>query len=145
MATTVTPFLMFEGDAEEAMTFYVSLFDDARILEVVHFDEDGPGEPGTINQARFELCGREYICFDSPSEHEFGFTPSFSMFVEFDEFEEIEAVYLALSDGGQVLMPYEEYDFARRFCWLQDRFGLSWQLTLPHSEDDDEDDEEEDD
>ncbi len=136
MATSVTPFLMFEGAAEEAMTFYVSLFDDARIVDVAYFDEEGPGEPGTVMQARFELCGREYIFFDSPSEHEFGFTPSFSMFVEFDEPEDIEAVYLALADGGEMLMPYEEYPFARRFCWLQDRFGVSWQLTLPHLEDD---------
>lgn len=139
MATSVTPFLMFEGTAEEAMTFYVSLFDDARIIDVTYFDEDGPGESGTIMQARFELCGREYICFDSPVEHEFGFTPSYSMFVEFDEFEEIEAAYLALADGGNILMPYEEYSFAQRFCWLQDRYGVSWQLNLPHVEDDDDD------
>lgn len=136
MPTTVTPFLMFEGAAEEAMTFYVSLFDDARVVSVSYFDEDGPGEPGTVQQARFELCGREHICFDSPGEHEFSFTPSFSMFVEFEEQDEIEAVYQALADDGQILMPFEGYDFARKFAWVQDRFGVSWQLTLPHADGD---------
>ncbi len=136
MPTTVAPFLMFEGDAEEAMTFYVSLFEDARVLATSFYGEDGPGEEGVILQARFELCGREYVVIDSPVRHEFSFTPSYSMFAEFDDEDEVEAVYQALSEGGTVLMPYDAYPFAKRFCWLQDRFGVSWQLTLPLDEDD---------
>ena len=131
---SVVPFLMFEGEAEEAMSLYVSLFEDAHILEIVRYDEDGAGPAGEVLRGRFELCGREYACMDSPTEHDFGFTPSFSMFAEFDNEDDIEAVYVALSEGGNVLMPYQAYSFAKRFCWLQDRYGVSWQLNYEGSD-----------
>lgn len=129
---------MFEGEAQDAMSFYVSLFEDAQILEMDLYDENGPGEMGTVHRARFELLGREYICIDSPIRHDFGFTPSLSLFAEFDEEDEIEAAYLALSEEGNILMPYQEYPFAERYCWLQDRFGVAWQLSwVGHAHDDD--------
>ncbi|MFG1977786.1 VOC family protein [Nonomuraea fuscirosea] len=128
----VAPFLMFQkGDAEEAMNFYVSLFDDAK---VVHADRYGPGEQGkegSIKLARFTLAGQEHLCSDSFVKHGFEFTPSMSLYVTCGSEEELERLYGALVEGGQALMPLGSYGFSTRFGWVNDRFGVSWQLNLP--------------
>ena len=68
--------------------------------------------------------------FDSPVHHGFTFTPSISMFVDCDSEEEIDRLFAALLDGGQVMMELAEYAFAAKFAWVVDRFGASWQLSL---------------
>ncbi|MGN6612831.1 MAG: VOC family protein [Angustibacter sp.] len=131
MATTATPFLMFQNaDAEEAMTFYTDLFDDGRVLDVAKYGADGPGPEGTIMVARFAIAGQEIRCSDSPVQHGFGFTPSVSLWVEAESDDELDRLFTALSDGGGILMPLGDYGFSRRFGWLNDRFGVSWQLNL---------------
>jgi predicted 3-demethylubiquinone-9 3-methyltransferase (glyoxalase superfamily) len=124
--------LMFVGDqhgrAEEAARLYVSLFDDARVLDVEHF---GPEEEEAgVRRARFELAGREYIAMDSGGPHAFTFTPAMSLFVDFDGEDQLDAAFAGLSAGGSVLMPLAAYPFSPRFGWVQDRFGVSWQLNL---------------
>jgi len=69
------------------------------------------------------------MCIDSPSVHEFTFTPSISLFVDCESVEEIEKLYSALSKDGKEFMPLGEYGFSEKFGWCQDRFGVSWQLT----------------
>jgi predicted 3-demethylubiquinone-9 3-methyltransferase (glyoxalase superfamily) len=130
MPTEMTPFLMFEGDAERAMTFYASLFDDARILEVTRYGAEGPGPEGTVALARFSLAGQVFRCSDSFVHHDFGFTPAFSVWVETESDAELERLFGALGDGGATLMPLGGYGFSRRFGWVNDRFGVSWQLNL---------------
>ncbi|MDT4874148.1 3-demethylubiquinone-9 3-methyltransferase [compost metagenome] len=80
--------------------------------------------------AVFALAGREFMCSDSPVQHAFSFTPSSSIFVECESAEELERVFGELSRDGEVLMPLDNYGFSRRFGWLNDRFGVSWQLNL---------------
>ncbi|MFD4571796.1 VOC family protein [Streptomyces sp. NPDC058417] len=126
----ITPFLMFEGRAEEAMTFYTSLFDDARVLDVSRYGDEGPGAPGSVVRATFELAGQRVMCIDSHVEHAFGFTPAVSLFVECDSDAELERLHGALSEGGEELMPLGSYGFSARFGWVNDRFGVSWQLNL---------------
>jgi predicted 3-demethylubiquinone-9 3-methyltransferase (glyoxalase superfamily) len=129
MGLTVTPFLMFEGAAGEALELYAAAFDDAEILDVQRFGEDGPGKAGTI-EAAFLRIGEERVrLFDSPVEHAFGFTPAVSLFVEFDTPEEVDATFARLSEGGSVLMGLDAYPFSPRFAWINDRFGVSWQLS----------------
>jgi predicted 3-demethylubiquinone-9 3-methyltransferase (glyoxalase superfamily) len=70
------------------------------------------------------------MCSDSPIKHGFTFTPSNSTFVEFDSVAELERVFGLLSEGGQVLMPLGNYGFSERFGWVNDRFGVSWQLNF---------------
>lgn len=130
MGMTVAPFLMFEGDAEEALGLYVAAFDDAEVVEIRRFGEDGPGAEGTIEVAVLRLGDQRVRLFDSPVEHAFGFTPAVSLFVELDSAEEVDAAFATLSQGGGVLMPLGEYPFSPRFAWLNDRFGVSWQLTV---------------
>ena len=131
MPKQVTPFLMFTGDAERAMELYTSLFDDAHVLTLTRFGADGPGEEGTVQQATFSIASQVFRCFDSPPVHDFTFTPSFSVFVDVESAEELDRLFAGLSDGGKVLMPLDAYDFSRRFGWVVDRFGVSWQLNLP--------------
>ncbi|MEU4778033.1 VOC family protein [Micromonospora sp. NPDC023633] len=126
----ITTFLMFDGVAEEAMTFYVGLFNDAKVLDVTRFGPDGPGREGSVMRAAFQLAGQTFMCIDSAVPHEFGFTPAVSLFVDCDTEEEIDRLHAALSEGGRVHMPLGNHGFSRKFGWTDDRFGVSWQLNL---------------
>ena len=130
MPRRITPFLMFTGDAEQAMTFYTSLFDDARIGDITRFGPEGPGAEGTVQRASFSLAGQEFLCTDSPPVHDFTFTPSFSIWIETESEEELQRLFAALENGGSELMPLDDYGFSRRFGWVNDRYGISWQLNL---------------
>lgn len=130
MSAAVTPFLMFEGKAEEAMNFYVSLFPDARVTSLTRYGPGETGAEGSAMKATFTLNGRSFMCFDSPVKHEFSFTPAISLFVDCDSEPEVDALFARLSEGGKVLMPLGAYPFSRRFAWVSDRFGVSWQLGL---------------
>ncbi len=132
MATTISPFLMFQGRAEEAMQFYIGLFPDGKVQSIKRYGKEGPGPEGTVLLATFEVAGQRVMCIDSPSPQEFTFTPSFSFFVDCDSESQIDELYAALSEEGSALMPLGEYGFSRKFGWIQDRFGVSWQLNLPH-------------
>ncbi|MBF9072259.1 VOC family protein [Streptacidiphilus fuscans] len=127
----ITTFLMFEGNAEEAMTFYLSLFDDAEVVRLTRYGADGPGKEGTVQHATFSLAGQHFMCIDSPAKHDFTFTPAVSLYVQCADEAEIDRLYAALSDGGTALMPLGQYGFSPKFGWVNDRFGVSWQLNLP--------------
>ncbi|UYX54756.1 VOC family protein [Bacillus thuringiensis] len=126
----ITTFLMFEGKAEEAMDFYTSLFDQSEIVNISRYDEKGPGKEGTVIHATFTLNGQEFMCIDSYVKHDFTFTPSMSLYVTCDTEEEIETVFNKLAQDGKVLMPLGSYPFSKKFGWLNDKYGVSWQLTL---------------
>lgn len=131
MSATVRPFLMFEGRAEEAMNLWVSLVPGSEIVEITRWGAGGPGKDGTVMRARFTVGGQPVECSDSPISHGFTFTPSFSFFVDCESREQLESLWTALSEGGQVMMPLDDYGFSQRFGWCSDRFGVSWQLNLP--------------
>jgi len=130
MAKEINPFLMFAAGAEAAMTFYLSLFPGSKIESLSHYGSEGPGAPGSVKQATLSLLGRRLEFFDSPVRHGFTFTPAISFAVSCDSVEEVDRLFAALSDGGQVLMGLDAYPFARRFGWVNDRFGISWQLRF---------------
>ncbi|QUJ69912.1 VOC family protein (plasmid) [Photobacterium sp. GJ3] len=129
MVTAVRTHLMFEGDAEEAINLYTRLFEFSEIKSIDRY-EDGDAA-GKIRVAVFTLAGREFMAIDSFVTHQFTFTPAMSVFVDCESIEEFERVYAALSEGGHALMPAENYGFSQRFGWLNDRFGVSWQINLP--------------
>jgi predicted 3-demethylubiquinone-9 3-methyltransferase (glyoxalase superfamily) len=85
---------------------------------------------GSVKQATLLLLGRRFEFFDSPVRHAFTFTPAISFAVVCDDVAEIDGLFAKLSDGGQVLMELDTYPFAKRFGWLNDKFGVSWQLRL---------------
>ena len=122
---------MFEGNAEEAMTFYLSLFDEAEVVGIKRYGADGPGKEGTVQRATFTLAGQQYMCIDSPAPHAFTFTPAISLFVNCADEAEIDRLYAALGEQGTELMALGSYGFSAKFGWVNDRFGVSWQLNLP--------------
>ena len=129
-----TTFFMFvgkqHGKAEEAMNFYVSLFKNSSIVNIERYSA-GEGEPeGTVKRAVFTLNGQEYMALDSNLAHDFTFTPAISIFVTCETEEEIDTLYKKLSEDGSVLMELNAYPFSEKFGWVQDKYGISWQLNL---------------
>jgi predicted 3-demethylubiquinone-9 3-methyltransferase (glyoxalase superfamily) len=133
--TETTPFLMFcgphSGQAEEAITFYVSLIKDSQIIAIDRYGANGQEPQGTVRQAHFTMAGREYRAIDSAGAHKFTFTPALSIFVTCESEAELERLYESLNAGGEVLMPLDNYGFSRKFGWVNDRYGVSWQINLP--------------
>lgn len=131
MNKTLTPFLMFEGKAEEAANHYVSLIPDSAVLSMERWRAGEPGKEGSVKTARLKLGDLEVICFNSPVSHAFTFTPASSLFLVCRSEAEIDKLSAALGEGGSFLMPLGAYGFSAKFAWLNDRFGVSWQLNLP--------------
>jgi len=127
----ITTFLMFSGQAEAAINFYTSLFKDSRVVNITRY---GPGNPGgtegTVMHATFLLNGQQLMAIDSNIQHGFGFTPAMSLYVSCETVQEIDTLFAQLSEGGNIMMPLGEYPFSKKYCWLSDRFGVSWQLSL---------------
>jgi predicted 3-demethylubiquinone-9 3-methyltransferase (glyoxalase superfamily) len=130
MARSVSTHLMFDGTAEQAMQLYVSVLAGSAIKHIERYGAGEMGAEGSVKMALFSLGGRDFICIDTPVKHAFTFTPSMSIFVECESEEELDSIFAQLAAGGKELMPLNNYGFSRRFGWLQDRFGVSWQLNL---------------
>ncbi|GAA4114038.1 VOC family protein [Enteractinococcus coprophilus] len=128
------PHLMFQnGRAEEAMNFYVELF-DGEVLMLQRYGDETPDMNGKVQIATLRIAGLELNIMDSPVPHEFDFTPSMSLSFRCESEDELDRMYQALLEGGQAMMPKNDYGFAP-FAWLNDRYGVSWQLNVaPHQE-----------
>jgi predicted 3-demethylubiquinone-9 3-methyltransferase (glyoxalase superfamily) len=111
---TARPFLMFTGHAQAAMDLYVATLPNSRIMRVERYAQGEFGPVDTVKVAVFTLCGREFMCSDSPVKHDFTFTPSSSIFVEFSAEEELDRAFDILSDEGKVFMPLGNYGFSQR-------------------------------
>lgn len=130
MKQQITTFLTFQdNNAEEAMNFYVELFDNSKVINVQRYGKDGPGKEETVVKAIFELNGKQFISSDSFIQHEWGFTPAVSNWVECETQEEIEHLFARLSENGDVKMLLDHYGFSKQFAFVEDRFGVSWQLN----------------
>ena len=115
--TSITPFLWFDTQAEEAATFYVSLFDNSRITQIQRYGEGGPGEPGQVMVVSFTLAGQGFSALNGGPE--FAFTEATSFYVSCKDQDEVDRLWSQLlADGGQ----------ESQCGWLKDRFGLSWQI-----------------
>lgn len=120
----ITTCLMFSGKAEEAINFYTSLFDDGVVTSIFHHND------GTVMFATYTLKGQMFMAMDNANRDEHPFTPAMSLFVSCDSEEEIERVFQKLSEDGTVLMPLTSYPFSKKFAWVEDKYGVSWQLNL---------------
>jgi predicted 3-demethylubiquinone-9 3-methyltransferase (glyoxalase superfamily) len=112
----IVPFLWFNGQAEEAMNFYVSLFKNSKVLSVSRYGETGPGPKGTVMSVTFELEGQQFYALNGGPQ--FTFTPAISLFVNCETQAEVDDLWGKLSEGGEV----------HPCGWLRDKFGLSWQV-----------------
>lgn len=131
---SVCTHLMFQcGKAQAALDLYASVFPG---FTVVSIEKYGPDDdtPGLIKTAKIDFDGHPLIVIDSPIPHGFDFTPSVSLFVDFDMTADLDRAFERLGDGGDVKMPLDDYGFSPRFGWLTDGFGVSWQLNLPKAQ-----------
>jgi predicted 3-demethylubiquinone-9 3-methyltransferase (glyoxalase superfamily) len=132
MTQLITPFLWFDGQAELAAELYVSLFRDARIGVTSRYGKEGfehHGQPeGRAMVVEIELAGyRLNLLNGGPM---FKLTPAISLFVQLETEEEVNALWAGLSEGGAVMMPLSAYPWSKRYGWLNDRFGVSWQIAV---------------
>ncbi len=128
-------FLMFVGEqcgkAEEAINFYVSLFKNSQVKNIEYWKKDEPGgREGLVKHAIFTLDGVEYMASENTIDHKFNFTPSMSIYVNCDDENEIDLFFQKLSEGGNIMMPLDNYGFSKKFGWVSDKYGVSWQLNL---------------
>lgn len=125
---SMTPFLMFEGRAEEAIQFYQSVFKDVEVVFINYFES---GETkGKVMQSLITINGNPVILNDADVSEASKFTPSMSFFIECDSMDELITIYEKIKSKGSILMPLEDYGFSRQFAWVTDPFGVSWQLNL---------------
>lgn len=129
--TTATPFLMFQhAKGRDAIDFYIATVPGSRIESMQLFGAEGPGPEGTILRGHVVIAGQEVMIHDSFITHGFDFTPSWSFFLRCEDEAEFDRLFGALSEGGGVLMPPGNYGWSAKFAWVNDRFGVSWQLEL---------------
>ncbi|MDM5250672.1 VOC family protein [Lysinibacillus sp. G4S2] len=121
---SATTFLMFQGQANEAIQQYQQWFSDLQIESLTYMENSQQ-----VAMAILHLKGLKIMMNDSVIQHDFTFTPSTSIYVECDSAEEIGSLVTQILEGGQALMPLDNYGFSKQFAWIQDRFGVSWQLT----------------
>jgi predicted 3-demethylubiquinone-9 3-methyltransferase (glyoxalase superfamily) len=126
----ISTFLMFEGKAEEAMNFYAAIFPHTKILSMTKYGANETGAEGTVKLATFSMLDQIFMFIDSNVKHAFTFTPAMSLYVTCGTEAEIDHAFEKLSEDGQILMPLDRYPFSKKFFWLSDRFGVSWQLSL---------------
>ena len=119
-----------DGNAENAMNFYLDIFDNSKIITVTRWGKDAPTAEGKIMQATFELDGNVFMCSDSPPIHAWDFTPAVSNYIECENEDELERLFSGLSENGKVMMPLNNYGFSQKFGFIEDQFGVSWQLNL---------------
>lgn len=116
-AQKITTFLWFDNQAEEAVNFYVSIFKNSRVGDVVRYGDTGPGPQGQVMTAEFQLAGQQFTALNGGPQ--FNFTEAISLVVNCETQEEVDELWEKLSAGGQ-----------KAQCgWLKDRFGLSWQIV----------------
>ncbi|MBS1511544.1 MAG: VOC family protein [Bacteroidetes bacterium] len=124
------PFFMFNGRAEAAVNFYLSVFPASYILQMAHYDGTSGVHAGKIQLATIVIAGQPFMFLDSLVEHAFSFTPSSSIFINCETEDEIDVLYQRLIPDGHLLMPLGAYPFSKKYAWLTDQFGISWHLNL---------------
>ena len=112
----IHPFLWFDGKAEEAMNFYVSIFRNSKVGNVSRYGDAGPGSKGQVMTASFQLEGQDFTALNGGPMYKF--TPAISLYVDCNDQGEVDRLWDKLSEGGQI-----------QACgWVTDKFGVSWQI-----------------
>lgn len=138
----IIPFLWFDNEAEEAAEFYTSIFENSRIENLTRYLEAGQEihgqQPGSVMTVEFEIEGYKMIGLNGGPH--FHFNPSVSFFVNFDPSRDknarkkLDRLWENLSEGGKALMPLDTYPFSEHYGWIEDKYGISWQLILTNPE-----------
>jgi len=132
----ITPFLWFDKQTEEAVNFYLTVFDNSKIKTATRYGEEGARASGmpenSVMTMGFQIEGQDFVAINGGPI--FQINPTISFFVNCDTIQEIDRLWAKLSENGTVMMELANYPFAEKYGWIQDRFGVSWQLILPERE-----------
>ena len=142
----ITPNLWFKGNAKEAVNFYLSIFPDGKIIDTSYYpksEAEGLADfqkkfAGDVLAIYFEIKGHSFVAINANDT--FKPNPSISFFLNFDPLRnphaeaELNTLWEKLLDGGRALMPLEEYPFSKRYGWVEDKYGISWQLIFTNPE-----------
>ena len=137
MNKQITPCLWFDNQAEEAVTFYTSLFRNSKVGNISRYGKEGfeahGQKEGTILTIEFEIEGQSFNALNGGPHYKFN--PSVSFYVVCETEDEVNFIWKHLSERGTVMMPLDKYDWSGKYGWLNDRYGLSWQIALGKIED----------
>lgn len=137
MNKQITPCLWFDNQAEEAVTFYTSLFRNSKVGHVSRYGKEGfevhRQKEGTILTVEFEIEGQSFNALNGGPLYKFN--PAVSFYVVCETEDEVNFIWKHLSERGTVMMPLDKYDWSEKYGWLNDRYGLSWQIALGKIED----------
>jgi predicted 3-demethylubiquinone-9 3-methyltransferase (glyoxalase superfamily) len=123
--------LWFDHEAEQAARFYTSLLPNSKVGDITRYGKEGfeihGGQAGTVMSVEFNLCGENFIAINGGPL--FKFNPSISFFLVLENLEQADKIWNTLVDGGKTFMPFQKYDWSEKYGWLEDRYGLSWQIS----------------
>jgi predicted 3-demethylubiquinone-9 3-methyltransferase (glyoxalase superfamily) len=129
MQQLTTPFLWFESNAKEAANFYTGIFKNSKIVNTFHSPVDTPsGKAGSVLTVDFVLNGQNFVALNGGII--FKPNPSISFYTTFENEIDLNEAWKKISEGGEILMPLDKYDWSEKYGWVQDKFGVSWQITL---------------
>ena len=132
----INPFLWFDDNAEEAVNFYTSVFKDSKIKTTTRYNEASAKAAGrpkdSVMTVAFDLYGQPFVAINGGPV--FKCNPSVSFFVYFKTEAEVEELWNKLSDGGKILMTLDKYPFSEKYGWVEDKFGVSWQIMISTGE-----------
>ena len=121
------PFITIEKRAQEALDFYSSVFSSFSLISLNHHAEP---HDELVMLAVFSIKGQEIMISDSFVSHEWVITPGISFFIDLDQEDELDALVKSLEQQGKIHMPANDYGFSKRFAWVEDKFGINWQLNV---------------
>lgn len=124
----IVPFLWFDNQAEEAVTFYASIFKNSEVTSTARYGKTHPQHSSKVMTVNFKLENQDFIALNGGPE--FSFTPAISFFVTLETEADVDALWEKLAEGGTVLMPFQAYDWSEKYGWLNDKYGVSWQIGL---------------
>ncbi len=128
----INPFLWFDDNAEEAVNFYTSVFKDSKVKASTKYNEESAKASGrpkdSVMTVSFDLYGQSFVAINGGPA--FKLNPSISFFVNCKTEKEVEELWNKLSDGGKILMALDKYPFSEKYGWLEDKFGVSWQIII---------------
>ena len=121
----IVPHLWFDKEAVEAAEFYATAFPDSKVTHKAVIKDTPSGDCDIVD---FQVMGFEFMAISAGPV--FKINPSISFHIKFKSVEEVDEIWKKLSDGGRVLVPLDKYPFSERYGWLEDKFGISWQVVL---------------
>ncbi len=124
----IAPCIWFDTQASEAADFYTAIFKNSKVNQVGTYPDDSRMPKGTVINVQFDLCGQPFVALNGGPL--FKVTPAISFYIDCETNEELDLFWSKLGEGGSILMPLDAYPFSEKFGWVQDKFGVSWQVNL---------------